>query len=316
MNFPSGMSVIYTNNSVTVRFSDGAIPKTVTSGQPNYVRVMNLLKDWNLGAYDESVEDQWVTKLKEAFDPKLAVESYLTERAADAVQYKDGRVTYNGIEVHNAVVTRIIAAAKDDLPIDNLLNFLNNLQENPSYRSVEQLYGFLEKHLLPITPEGNFRAYKVINGNYTDCHTGTIDNSIGTFVSMPRNKVEDDPNKTCSAGLHVCASEYARGFFMSSGRRLMEVEVNPRDVVSIPTDYNNAKMRVCQYQVIAEMEENSTALDNRLYTDHDSYVPPVDSEYEGGGDNYDASWVISSREENDYLDDYEETEGFDPVFRA
>ena len=33
----------------------------------------------------------------------------------------------------------------------------------------------------------------------------------------------------------------------------MIVKINPRDVVSIPTDYNNSKGRACRYEVIGEL---------------------------------------------------------------
>lgn len=35
----------------------------------------------------------------------------------------------------------------------------------------------------------------------------------------------------------------------------MVCKVNPADVVSIPTDYNDAKMRCCEYKVVREIEE-------------------------------------------------------------
>jgi len=36
---------------------------------------------------------------------------------------------------------------------------------------------------------------------------------------------------------------------------VVKVLVNPEDVVSIPTDYNDAKMRTCKYVVIEEVTE-------------------------------------------------------------
>lgn len=38
----------------------------------------------------------------------------------------------------------------------------------------------------------------------------------------------------------------------SSGTKIVKVKVHPKDVVSIPVDYNNAKMRTCGYEVIEE----------------------------------------------------------------
>jgi len=33
------------------------------------------------------------------------------------------------------------------------------------------------------------------------------------------------------------------------------VKVNPKDVVSVPYDYNYSKMRVCEYEVLREVED-------------------------------------------------------------
>ena len=123
--------------------------------------------------------------------------------------------------------------------------------ENPSKRAVDELYGFLEKNDLPITPDGQFLAYKKVRHDFKDCHTGTMDNSPGQVVSMERNQVCEDKDLTCSYGLHFCGMSYLRHF---GGDKTVIVKINPRDVVSIPSDYNEAKGRACRYEVIAEME--------------------------------------------------------------
>jgi len=112
------------------------------------------------------------------------------------------------------------------------------------------LYGFLEKNRLPITGDGHFLAYKKVRDNFMDVYTGTMDNSVGKFVEMERNQVNDDKNQTCSAGLHFCSESYLNHF---GGERTVIVKINPRDVVSIPTDYDNAKGRACRYEVIGEV---------------------------------------------------------------
>ena len=40
----------------------------------------------------------------------------------------------------------------------------------------------------------------------------------------------------------------------SSGDRVVIVKVNPKDVVSVPTDCECQKVRTCEYQVIADYE--------------------------------------------------------------
>lgn len=81
-----------------------------------------------------------------------------------------------------------------------------------------------------------------------------MDNSIGNVIKMDRAKVDDDPQHTCSSGLHVCADEYLKGYATDSNARTLVVEVNPANVVAVPYDYNFSKMRVCEYKVLAEIE--------------------------------------------------------------
>jgi hypothetical protein len=141
---------------------------------------------------------------------------------------------------------------QDGFPIEPMVNFMENLMLNPSKRAVTELYGFLEKGNLPITPDGHFLAYKKVKQDYTDCYTGTMDNSVGQVVEMERNSVDDDQNRTCSTGLHFCSREYLNHF---GGERVMILKINPRDVVSIPNDYNDTKGRACRYEVIDEIDK-------------------------------------------------------------
>jgi hypothetical protein len=127
---------------------------------------------------------------------------------------------------------------------------MENLMQNPSYRSVNELYGFLEANNLSITPDGHFLAYKKVRENYTDVHSGKFDNSVGKVCEMERNLVDDNKDNTCSFGLHFCSEGYLKHF---GGDRIMIVKINPRDVVSIPTDYNNSKGRTCRYEVVGEV---------------------------------------------------------------
>lgn len=300
MSYPTGMSVIFGDDYVTVAI--GTDIKTVKRGQEQFVKVMELLKEWSRGEWDNA--DEWTTALLDAFDPSRLVSSYIAGLKGTGVEFKNGRVFYKGREMNNVVTQRIRSLAREGLTITYLLKFLDNMYQNPSYRSVEQLYGFLEKHKMPITPDGKFKAYKVVNSNMKDCHTNTIDNSVGKTIRMARNRVEDNPNVTCSHGLHVCAHEYATGFFMGSGRVLLEVEVNPRDVVSIPTDYNNAKMRVCEYKVTGILKDTKDVLGNRVYSDSEARVE-ADEEYDLG-DEYDTGWVQSFDEDDEDYDEYED----------
>ncbi len=122
--------------------------------------------------------------------------------------------------------------------------------KNPSKRAVDELYGFLEKNSLPLTSDGHFLAYKKVRENFFDVHSGTMRNAPGDIVEMERNQVDDNKDNTCSTGLHFCGMSYLSHF---GGERTVIVKINPRDVVSIPSDYNDAKGRACRYEVIGEL---------------------------------------------------------------
>jgi len=217
----------------------------------------------NYSRIKEAVKSNDVETAVNLFNLKETIVNQL-EQVAEVgdVKIVNGAVTFKGIVVHNKVADLILANLAEGFDITRYANFLTNLLENPSFTSREQLYGFIEKYLFDITEDGRFYAYKVINDNWTDCHTGKIDNSVGTTVNMPREDVDENPNRTCSSGLHVCGRSYVNQFKYGS-RRLVTVAVNPRDVVAIPTDYNDAKMRCCEYEVIGEVndmfQKNETA---------------------------------------------------------
>jgi len=130
--------------------------------------------------------------------------------------------------------------------------FLRNLEQNPSRTAVQELYDFLESGQMPITDDGCFLAYKKVRRDYTDIFTGKFDNSVGAKPEMPRNRVDDNRENTCSRGLHFCSLAYLPHFGAGTGNRVMIVKVNPADVVSIPKDYNFTKGRACTYEVVDE----------------------------------------------------------------
>lgn len=168
-------------------------------------------------------------------------------------QVKDGRVIVNGQAAPEVLSNKIIRFSNEGLPFQPLLKFAENLQKNPSFRAVNELYQFLDKNDHPITETGNFIAYKRVRSTFKDIHSNTMDNSVGKVVELPRNQVDEDSSRTCSHGLHVANWDYAHLHFASSDSMsdvMLEVEVNPADVVAIPADYNQSKMRVCKYKVL------------------------------------------------------------------
>ena len=158
----------------------------------------------------------------------------------------------DGEETPEFLQDKIFAFMELGINYDYLAEFWRNLRDNPSFRARRDLYAFLNKNGHPITENGCFLAYKKVRANYTDSYSGKFDNSIGTVVEMEREQVDDDPTRICSTGLHVANLNYAKSF---GGERLVVCEVNPKDVVAIPVDYNQEKMRVCCYKVVSDFEE-------------------------------------------------------------
>lgn len=195
----------------------------------------------------EALKTEDVEAIKRVLDTAAAVETF----SQGNFKVVNDTVYHKNEPLHKALSDRVIRMIREGFNADPMLRFIDNLLENPSSTAINELYEFLEACDLPITPDGHFIAYKRIQDNYMDCHSGTIRNQVGDKPSMPRAKVNDDRRHTCSHGLHVCSIGYLAHFH---GSRLIVCKINPRDVVSIPVDYQNSKMRVCQYEVIEELD--------------------------------------------------------------
>jgi hypothetical protein len=207
---------------------------TVSKTHISYQKVLDAIK-----------ANDWET-VKDVIEPKKVVLNY----GAGNVSVQGETLFWKGEELHTTLATRMITMLQEGFPVEPMVAFMENLMSNPSKRAVTELYGFLEKNSLPITPDGHFLAYKKVRDSFLDVHSGKFDNSVGKVVEMERNKVDDDKNNTCSTGLHFCGMSYLNSF---GGERTVIVKINPRDVVSIPTDYNEAKGRACRYEVIGEL---------------------------------------------------------------
>jgi hypothetical protein len=67
---------------------------------------------------------------------------------------------------------------------------------------------------------------------------------------MNRSDVDANQDNTCSTGFHVCSHTYLEHF--SAGIDLV-VEIDPRDVVAVPPDYDLSKMRLSSYRVLCTL---------------------------------------------------------------
>jgi len=235
---------IITDHSVTI--FDNLKPITVTDSHAMFEEIKQLVVD---GDYYAALD-----MLDSRRSVKRAIKHTSFELVGDALYLDDYKVPDN-------MAVRVFALMNEYNSVKPLEKFFRNLLDNPSYRAVQELFGFLEVSQLPITDDGCFVAYKAVNPNFKDYFSGKMDNSIGSQPTMPRNLVDEDKNRTCSTGLHFAAYEYAN-MFVSNGGHLMAVRINPKDVVAIPSDYNNMKGRASTYTIVAEIEGMADTLTN------------------------------------------------------
>lgn len=236
---------IATPNSITAVLST---PVTIDSSHPNFQTVLTLLTE----GYSDT------DHLEELMRPQLAFNRIIGNENSNFTVDKYGNLvcTVDGYpftlpDTLKREVLRIHAAGGNLLP---LYNFVVKLAANPDHDVRSQLYGFISVCGLAITSSGNFLAYKRIRNDYKDIYTGTMDNSPGKVLSMPRHAVEKNPDRTCSAGLHFAAWGYLQHYGASPENRIVILEVDPADVVSIPSDYNNMKGRAWRYKVVKELD--------------------------------------------------------------
>jgi hypothetical protein len=224
---------IRTLRSITIIPSTGK-PIIIPCESPKYEQISRMLDE---GRYSDVLN---ILDVKTALKVANSKFKFSDEKA---------RLEIEGEVLPKALSDRLIQFVKSKIDTKPLEAFWANLRKNPTESSRNDLFAFLEANHFPITDDGCFVAYKRVHATFKDMHTNTIDNSPGRTVEMPRSAV-DASRATCSTGLHVAAYEYADKHFNSGQGLLIEIKVNPRDVVAVPPDYNQQKMRVCKYKVV------------------------------------------------------------------
>lgn len=293
---------IITPKSIVFTSPEGK-PFNVTNAHLNFTTMCEVFKKLQaaIKAGDPAADDLHKRLVALADIPKT-VKTALKHR----VTVTDGVVYYLGEAVHNAITERILWGIDEGYDMDPYLLFLENLMDNPSKRAVDELYGFIEKHKMGITDDGCIIAYKKIKGDYTDIYTGKFNNSPGQILEMARNKVDDDKSRTCSQGFHFCAFSYLPQFGASSGNRVVIVKVNPKDVVSIPADYNDAKARCCRYEVIGEYtgDDLPDILGERpVFNGNSDWQNKIDTSSDGDEFDGEISEVVEYADDDDDDDD-------------
>lgn len=262
------------------------VPYSAANTHPNFKEIIRLAAEG-----DASVKD--------LFDVSVAVARKF-EQLSERVSVHSGRVYFDNEEVDSALTRQIVqfleAGVEDFMP---LVNFYEKLAQNPNEDSRQQLYSWLNAHNFTITPEGDLLGYKGVkknsDGTYESVNhgraivngeekNGAIPNNIGDVVTMPRGDVQFNPSVGCSTGLHVGTWNYASGWAKGA---VLEVAVNPRDVVSVPTDCGAQKLRTCRYVVTGVTEQDFGTPLKSVSTWGDDAYDDYDDEDEYYEDNRD-----------------------------
>jgi hypothetical protein len=281
------------NLSIWLRDEEGkSTAHNFASDHKDYKIILELLRGKkNLELKNLLRVDDVVLKAKEEF-VQLAdsTQSHLEGKA----KFVDGQVFINDVPIHGVVSERIEQMAMSGLPIDPVLRFLENVLMNPSSKSQQELYDFLANRNLPLTEDGCFLAYKRIREDWLDIYSGTIDNSIGKVVSVPREQVDSNRSVECSHGLHVGGIDYVRWYGSGQSSRVVVVKVNPQHCVSVPKDHSHQKLRTCQYEVLYELTQDE-ALKHHLYNNagdsgHEGFETGPDSDWGTCSDDIEQGW--------------------------
>ena len=248
-------------NSLTI-FWEGK-PYTLRKDHANFKLAVQAILD---ARYDD---------LGDLLDIAKSVENFVE----GDIEVRDEVVYYKGHRLHGVVVDKLLdmlrAGMKDSAP---LVNFITKLQANPSANSVNELYSFLSYKSLASTPDGLVLGYKGVQGDYWSS-TGNADtivlqgetnerhqilNQVGSTIEVARRCVDDNKDNHCSFGLHVGSYDYANSWAGENGRLLL-VEFDPADAVSVPTDCDFQKLRVSKYKVISDITDTRKELNRPVY---------------------------------------------------
>lgn len=121
--------------------------------------------------------------------------------------------------------------------------------------SVDDLMRFLERGDLPFADDGSIIAYKMLRRKhgkedvFVDCHSGKIEQRIGSYVCVNEDLVDLNRRNECSNGLHIARRGYLGSF---GGDVCVLCKIDPEDVMVVPHNDPN-KVRVKGYHILGVM---------------------------------------------------------------
>lgn len=127
--------------------------------------------------------------------------------------------------------------------------------------SVDDLMRFLERGDLPFADDGSIIAYKMLRRKhgkedvFVDCHSGKIEQRVGSYVCVNEDLVDLNRRNECSNGLHIARRGYLSSF---GGDVCVLCKIDPEDVMVVPHNDPN-KVRVKGYHILGVMSPEAMA---------------------------------------------------------
>lgn len=288
--------------SVTIR-DDNGITKYVSifSSSPNWNRASEAMDSFVAG--NTTVEELAKIVLDATDTASTVREKLTTIKGLDSrLAINGNQIVFDGDPIDPVLEDRIFSmlnedgSPRDELNWRSFSKFVDNLYKNVSEDVRSQLFGWLayeedQGNGFALTPDGCFIGFKGCAGTVEEPvsinhgtayvnderYDGAIPNKVGSVVSMPRSRVQADPAVGCSTGLHVGTYDYASNWAHGV---LLTVKVDPRDVVSVPTECAAQKIRTCRYEIVGVAEGPN----NTLTWGDDNWGDSEDDHYDGWED--------------------------------
>lgn len=147
--------------------------------------------------------------------------------------------------------------------MEAFLSRLSNIIQKRGH-SVDDILRFMDRGDLPLANDGSIIAYKVLrstnkqdnsplgHGVFVDCHTGRIEQRVGSYVCQAESLIDMSRRNECSTGLHIARRGYLGHF---SGDIIVMVKIRPEDVIVVPHGEPN-KVRVKGYHILAKIPKD------------------------------------------------------------
>jgi len=284
------------NGSQTLVLLGSLGPRLIPESHANF----NVIKDALLQV--SGLTHLTEAEVYELADAATTVTATL-QRLSERVTIRGNTIFFDGDAMNSRLTRHIIAMVREgDSNYEGFVQFLENIQLNPSEASRVALFEFLERNDLVITSDGQFIGYKGVGADgksitagredvtvtladgTVEVHKGHIPYPVGATVEMARSQVDPDRASACSVGLHVGTFDYSGGWATGNGKRLT-VAVNPRDVVAVPSDSGGQKLRAHRLTVLEVNETGQYTGTSYAFEPDEGTEDDWDTEVEWDSDN-------------------------------